>query len=722
MFTRNIKDTFTANLLNAVSGVLGEAKKCKDCGCAECTCDDAEDQPEETKENYVSHAQRKAVWANRADDGKGHPDKKKMKKEGYMPTNDMPSDKDRKTAGKLGDLLKRERESKEKKEPNGVKTEDTDMPWAEDPNNPTRKAGVRKDEYGNKVKNIAKHLAKKAMKANEEVEEIEEKRGLWDNIHAKRKRIKAGSGERMRKPGSEGAPTAQDFKDSQKESVELDEDHQYVEITNAHHGGKSYIPVHKTQAFAALNHYRSFSHNKGVRIIDKKQHDAIQAAKTPWNPSGESHSPFKEELEEAWVVKKGTEVVSSHKSKDEADVKAMKNPMYKVCAKEEHDFNKAFEQIDEISAKTAVNAYAKRNAKAFNDGQYDDEAEKDYNKLDKQGDRIQKKFGAKIVQKAQKAASKKIFGEEHEEDAGWYTHSQMHGSKKSEKHPKGISAAEWKSGIRWHHGKNKRINIKEEIEELDELSKGTMGRYINKAKDSIDIVSYRQGHKEAHGSSAPGAEKKLTKRHKGISTAVSKLTKEEQDFVDALNDEIFEKADPYDIAGMIKKAKAKNDPNHPAMKHVAAIEDMKKHGGALSVQGDHVRSLIKALGEDAEITEARGRPRKAGAKDFTIHPKTKEKLMHNNPADMARIERLQKNGILQKPKTEANQHVMQQLQRAKLSMRGGETVNFTHGDPHHVTGDHAAKLLTKYAGMKPDEKEAFQKKIGHSHANLKSEL
>ena len=41
------------------------------------------------------------------------------------------------------------------------------------------------------------------------------KRGLWDNIHDKRKRIKAGSGEKMRKPGSKGAPSAQDFKDSQ---------------------------------------------------------------------------------------------------------------------------------------------------------------------------------------------------------------------------------------------------------------------------------------------------------------------------------------------------------------------------------------------------------------------------------------------------------------------------------------------------------------------------
>ena len=41
------------------------------------------------------------------------------------------------------------------------------------------------------------------------------KRGLWDNIHAKRKRIKAGSGEKMRKPGSKGAPSAKDLRDSQ---------------------------------------------------------------------------------------------------------------------------------------------------------------------------------------------------------------------------------------------------------------------------------------------------------------------------------------------------------------------------------------------------------------------------------------------------------------------------------------------------------------------------
>jgi hypothetical protein len=42
------------------------------------------------------------------------------------------------------------------------------------------------------------------------------KPGLYANIHAKQERIKAGSGERMRKPGAKGAPTAKQFKEAAK--------------------------------------------------------------------------------------------------------------------------------------------------------------------------------------------------------------------------------------------------------------------------------------------------------------------------------------------------------------------------------------------------------------------------------------------------------------------------------------------------------------------------
>ena len=42
------------------------------------------------------------------------------------------------------------------------------------------------------------------------------KPGLYANIHAKRERIKAGSGEKMRSVGAKGAPTAKQFKQAAK--------------------------------------------------------------------------------------------------------------------------------------------------------------------------------------------------------------------------------------------------------------------------------------------------------------------------------------------------------------------------------------------------------------------------------------------------------------------------------------------------------------------------
>jgi hypothetical protein len=42
------------------------------------------------------------------------------------------------------------------------------------------------------------------------------KPGLYSNIHAKKKRIAEGSGEKMKKPGSKGAPTAKQFKEAAK--------------------------------------------------------------------------------------------------------------------------------------------------------------------------------------------------------------------------------------------------------------------------------------------------------------------------------------------------------------------------------------------------------------------------------------------------------------------------------------------------------------------------
>ena len=216
---------------------------------------------------------------------------------------------------------------------------------------------------------------------NEEVE-IEEKRGLWDNIHAKRKRIKGGSGERMRKPGSEGAPSAADLKASQTEEVQIDE---------------------------TSNAYRD-TFGPGGTVQQK------QAAKN-------------------WLTPDDTG--------------------------------------SEAKARTPEQ-HKKRHAEILNVGS---------NK------------NATIAHLGKLAAhSYKVYHD-----------------------------------------------IKEESEQVDEISKATAGRYINKAKDSIDMTSYRQGVKDSsaisHRQFLNGPlEKKLTKRHKGISMAVKKLTKEDIEAVKSMHE------------------------------------------------------------------------------------------------------------------------------------------------------------------------------------------
>ena len=69
--------------------------------------------------------------------------------------------------------------------------------------------------------NPSKMPGKKVIKRKDKPQDVDMyaeggKVGLYANIHAKKKRIAAGSGEKMRKVGSKGAPTAEAFKQSAK--------------------------------------------------------------------------------------------------------------------------------------------------------------------------------------------------------------------------------------------------------------------------------------------------------------------------------------------------------------------------------------------------------------------------------------------------------------------------------------------------------------------------
>jgi len=90
-------------------------------------------------------------------------------------------------------------------------------------------SGATKD-YADREKKYGPGKVRDSVEYSDDTNVIGEgKRGLWDNIHAKRERIKNGSGERMRKPGSKGAPTAHALKVSAEavENVSESSDHHY---------------------------------------------------------------------------------------------------------------------------------------------------------------------------------------------------------------------------------------------------------------------------------------------------------------------------------------------------------------------------------------------------------------------------------------------------------------------------------------------------------------
>ena len=73
-----------------------------------------------------------------------------------------------------------------------------------------------------------------------EATEAEAKRGLWENIHRKRQRIKDGSGEKMRKKGDKGAPTEKQMKQAQKKKGESKAEEEFKPHKMYDKDGKAY--------------------------------------------------------------------------------------------------------------------------------------------------------------------------------------------------------------------------------------------------------------------------------------------------------------------------------------------------------------------------------------------------------------------------------------------------------------------------------------------------
>jgi len=291
-------------------------------------------------------------------------------------------------------------------------------------------------DYGTDTKPNKASREKMAMKMkadraardkNMKEEAIEEKRGLWDNIHAKRKRIKSGSGERMRKPGSEGAPSAADLKASQTEEVEtIDEGrpsqqhplegHEYHKKSDSE---LEYIAKDAHKAAEAMK-----GHNTGA---ENKYRDQASDSATVRHFRKTSGMP-------TWYKKKYGHIKESDMSEDE--------------------------QIDELNREAGgtLSRYIDKTRndpkrKAGNDSALKKKWPYYHGEPKVKGvDRTKSPWRGEVRNEEVEPVDEATVPSPYEDDEGYHTHKQIHGNN-------AVSKEDWKNGIRKPKASDKEVKM-----------------------------------------------------------------------------------------------------------------------------------------------------------------------------------------------------------------------------------------------------------------------
>jgi hypothetical protein len=238
---------------------------------------------------------------------------------------------------------------------------------------------------------------------------------------------------------------------------------------------------------------------------------------------------------------------------------------------------------------------------------------------------------------------------------------------------------------------SKKMKVKGEVEELDELEKSTLGSYVKKAKDSL--VKNRQGYSDALNKPGYTSDdrryfsKKSSNRARGIDKAVDKLTEEEVDLEEAIK------------IGSRVKVHAPGKDYHGVIGNVGEIDhglhkkSEKKYTVDYNNRSNSVtlpKSQIKLHTEEVDLDEARGRPRK-------------NPLPAGQEADV----------------DDTHKHPMQQLEKIAHSIEGREP-HFEHKDGSETkVGRHLARhmVMTHNSMKTTQEKDDFANKL---HANRDS--
>lgn len=328
-----------------------------------------------------------------------------------------------------------------------------------------------------------------------------EKRGLWDNIHAKRKRIKAGSGEKMRKPGSKGAPTDADFK-AANEETELDEavtvkkdNYSWGKMVTVHHGSETSYPLHPEHQSAIKKlkdgEHTSFTDETKRKVTAKREGDKVHLSGAGSNKKTTvAHSHFNEEVE----------------VKDTDDYKLSKSG--KKMKAHKIVFNKGEEEN-----KKGVSEQMKKSYKDF---------------VEQHAPELTEEQENEIVAELLEVLGKDAKAGEWISDFVKSDNPKFAGKSKEKRKQMALAAYYAKQ-------RNEGVEIDEEL--LDELSKGTLQSYMKKAKTNYGTQSKRISRAYMTGDDAD-AQHKREARKSGMAKARDKLSmaKEEVEQIDEATD------------------------------------------------------------------------------------------------------------------------------------------------------------------------------------------
>jgi predicted RNA binding protein YcfA (HicA-like mRNA interferase family) len=381
-----------------------------------------------------------------------------------------------------------------------------------------------KDKIDLAKKRQATYGDKSAGKSIKEEGETIEEAGLWDNIHAKRERIKKGSGERMRKPGSEGAPSEKDLKNSQtNEEVELVEaeakDYHSVHVNGRHwktFDTKSHAEnvakkvegatVHKYDAERLQQNYGAKSAARNAargkqwdESVDVEQLDEMPGANM------DTRAVHQHLKKRGWKLSRtsGSHDVYTHpEAKHHIPVprhRQLKAPLVKGILKQAEINEQAESDTTEKTemAQTQLHfiKYAAEEILEFIE--MGGEIEEWYqNKLSKVQSDVES-LHSYIEGESRRTGMKEEVDPAHKKILDKAKTS-------TPKSPKGEYDRKVEKYLKKKHG------MKEEVEQIDELSKKTLGSYVNKAMDSA---------RELPGAGTNAEASKKTKRYAAVSAA-----------------------------------------------------------------------------------------------------------------------------------------------------------------------------------------------------------